>query len=189
MKTLILASGSPRRRELLEQAGIPYIAAPANADESVPCDFTPEQAVTELARRKALAAQKEYPEELILAADTLVALDGQTLGKPADEKEAEEMLRRLSGRTHEVFTGVAIRCGNRENTFFERTLVAFYELDTCDIEEYIKTGEPMDKAGAYGIQGRGCLFVRRLEGDYFNVVGLPIARVCRELKAFQAVKK
>lgn len=189
MRTLILASGSPRRRELLEQASIPYIVAPANADESVPCDFTPEQAVTELARRKALAAQKEYPEELILAADTLVALEGQTFGKPVDEKEAEEMLRRLSGRTHEVFTGVAIRCGNRENAFFERTLVTFYELDTCDIEEYIKTGEPMDKAGAYGIQGRGCLFVRRLEGDYFNVVGLPIARVCRELKAFQAVKK
>lgn len=181
-----MASGSPRRRELLERAGISFTVAPANADESIPDGFTPGQAVTELARRKASAANEEHPGELILAADTLVALDGEVLGKPADEKEAAEMLRRLSGRAHEVFTGVAIRRGGQETAFFERTLVVFYELSASEIKEYIRTGEPMDKAGAYGIQGRGCLFVRRLEGDYFNVVGLPVARVCRELKAFCA---
>lgn len=186
MRKLILASGSPRRRELLEQAGVPFTVAPANADESVPSGFTPEQAVMELARRKVLEANQEHPGELILAADTLVALDGETFGKPADEKEAAEMLRRFSGRAHEVFTGVAIKYGERETVFFERTQVMLYELDEREIEEYIQTGEPMDKAGAYGIQGRGCLFVRRLEGDYFNVVGLPVARVCRELRFFQA---
>lgn len=185
MEPLILASGSPRRRELLAQAGIEYVVSPVDADETLPGGIDPEKAVLELAGRKACASANENPDSLILAADTLVAAEGKILGKPKSREHAAAMLRSLSGKTHKVFTGVAIRKGSAERTFAVCTEVEFYELTEREIEEYISTGEPMDKAGAYGIQGRGCVLVRQIRGDYFNVVGLPVSRVCRELRQFE----
>ena len=118
----------------------------------------------------------------MVGSDTVVALDGKILGKPRSEKEAVEMLRSLSGRIHKVYTGVAIVCGEKVTSFFEETEVEFYPLTDQEILDYVATGEPMDKAGAYGIQGRGAVLVKRINGDYFNVMGLPISKVYRELK-------
>lgn len=179
-----MASASPRRRELLTQAGIPCIVCPAHADETLSPGIAPEDAVLELARRKGRAVLPANPGKVVLAADTLVAIDHEILGKPENEAQAAAMLRRLSGREHRVFTGVAIGKDGRETGFVECTAVEFYELTDREIAGYIRTGEPMDKAGAYGIQGYGCVLVRRIRGDYHNVVGLPVARVWRELRAF-----
>ncbi len=164
----ILASGSPRRRQLLEQIGITdFTVRPTDADETLPAGMAPGPAVELLSRRKGEAAQAlAGPEPLILAADTVVALDGAILGKPRSREEAVSMLTALSGRTHEV------------------TAVTFRPLTAAEIDAYVQSGEPMDKAGSYGIQGLGALLAERLEGDYFNVMGLPLCRLGRMLARF-----
>lgn len=182
---IILASNSPRRRELLKQAGIEefQILAP-NVDESVEPGHSPAQMVEELSLRKARAANRAGPDDLIIAADTVVALDGKVLGKPRDEGAAFAMLSALSGREHHVYTGVTLIRGDQTVTSCEVTAVVFRTLAPEEIRGYIATGEPMDKAGAYGIQGRGALLVEGIRGDYCNVVGLPLFRLSRMLSEF-----
>ena len=180
---IILASNSPRRRELLGQMGIErfHIISP-DVDETVAAGLSPTQIVEELSLRKAGAAAKGAgPEDLIIAADTVVALDGAVLGKPRGGDEAFAMLSALSGREHHVYTGVTVLRGGRAVTEHEETAVTFRPLEPGEIRGYIATGEPMDKAGAYGIQGLGALLVSGIRGDYCNVVGLPVFRLGRIL--------
>ena len=181
---LLLASSSPRRREILSRAGYKFIVVPANADEQVPPGMPPGEIVETLARRKAKAVAQGRPGDTILAADTIVVLDGTVLGKPRDPTEACAMLARLSGRVHTVYTGYCVRAGDRIQTGCESTEVEFYPLSDQEILDYVNTGEPMDKAGAYGIQGLGALLVRRIRGDFYNVMGLPIGAVHRILRDF-----
>ena len=203
MEKIILASSSPRRRELMAQAGFAFEVLVSEADETIETE-TPGEMVEVLSERKAAAVAEEikrqgFAEEsvLLVGADTMVAIDGKKLGKPKDEKGAEEMLEELSGRTHQVYTGVTlIRLRKAENgsilqesrTFSEVTDVSFYPLTKEEIRSYIATGEPMDKAGAYGIQGKAAVFVKEIKGDYNNVVGLPIARLYQELKNWSGAK-
>ena len=181
---IVLASASPRRRELLQTAGVTFTVQVSDAREQIAPGTPPEEAVQQLAAQKAGAVSALYPQDLVIGADTVVALDGMILGKPRDAQDASQMLRALSGRTHAVFTGVCLMQGSRTETFFEKTLVTFYPLTEEEILRYVATGEPMDKAGAYGIQGRGCTLVRGIQGDYCNVVGLPVAALCRRLRAW-----
>lgn len=203
MEKIILASSSPRRRELMAQAGFAFEVLVSEADETIETE-TPGEMVEVLSERKAAAVAEEikrqgFAEEsvLLVGADTMVAIDGKKLGKPKDEKGAEEMLEELSGRTHQVYTGVTlIRLRKAENgsilqesrTFSEGTDVSFYPLTKEEIRSYIATGEPMDKAGAYGIKGKAAVFVKEIKGDYNNVVGLPIARLYQELKNWSGAK-
>lgn len=183
---IILASNSPRRRELLGRIGMTEftIAAP-NVDESVEDGLSPAQIVEQLSLRKAgAAAKKAGPDDLIIAADTVVSLDGAVLGKPHSEDEAFSMLSALSGREHHVYTGVTVLQGDRVVTEHEETAVTFRAIAPEEIRGYIATGEPMDKAGAYGIQERGALLVSGIRGDYFNVMGLPVFRLGRILSQF-----
>ena len=182
MTDIILASASPRRSELMTLAGFRFDVICADIDEIVPEKALPQEVVMSLALQKAQAVAKDHCKSAVVGSDTVVALDGKILGKPRSEKEAAEMLRSLSGRIHKVFTGVAIVCGEKVTSFFEETEVEFYPLTDQEILDYVATGEPMDKAGAYGIQGRGAVLVKRINGDYFNVMGLPISKVYRELK-------
>ena len=183
---MILASQSPRRRELLRMISAEFEIIPAHGEENIPAGTPADTAVMLLAKQKAHEIFAEHKGELIIAADTVVAVDGKILGKPADGENAREMLKQLSGRTHSVFTGVCIIAENGgEKTFCEETKVEFYPLTDAEISDYIATGEPLDKAGAYGIQEKGALLVKRIDGDFFNVVGLPVARVYRELKLMQ----
>ena len=175
---VILASLSPRRRDLLRAAGIPFEVCPTEVDETT--DLPAKEAVAALARRKALASAREHPGRTILAADTLVTLDGESLGKPADADEARRMLRTLSGRAHEVVTGVCARKDGREVWGTRTTRVVFRDLSGEEIDRYVASGEPMDKAGAYAIQGGAAAFVERYEGEYDNVIGLPVS-LAREL--------
>ena len=179
---LILASQSPRRRELLKFIDEDFIIKSAEVDETLPQDITPENAVLYLSKIKAEPFKSD--RDTVIGADTVVAIDGKILGKPNDENEAIAMLRLLSGREHSVFTGVTILKSDKEKSFFVETKVKFFELSDKMIYEYIKTGEPFDKAGAYGIQGCGCLLVEKIDGDYFNVVGLPVAKLNRLLLDF-----
>lgn len=178
---LVLASQSPRRRELLARAGFSFVVRPVEVDESRRPGEDAAAHVQRLAREKARAARAE-PEETVLGADTVVVVDGEILGKPADVVEAAAMLRKLSGRSHEVFTGVCLRRDAVELTEFEVTRVCFVALSEEEVQEYVASGEPMDKAGAYAVQGLASKFVERIEGCYFNVVGLPVARVYRMMK-------
>jgi len=181
---LILASQSPRRRELLEQVGLSFTVRPAQGEQPV-SGLSPEETVKAIALEKARAvAAVSAPDELILAADTLVYIDDCPLGKPSDREEAAAMLRRLSGREHTVCTGVALIKGENRLVRCEKTAVRFRELSDETIARYIATGEPMDKAGSYGIQGMGALLVSGIEGDYFNVVGLPLALLSDMLTEF-----
>ena len=182
MTDIILASASPRRSELMTLAGFRFDVICADIDEIVPEKALPQEVVMSLALQKAQAVAKDHRKSAVVGSDTVVALDGKILGKPCSEKEAAEMLRSLSGRIHKVFTGVAIVCGEKVTSFFEETEVEFYPLTDQEILDYVATGESMDKAGAYGIQGRGAVLVKRINGDYFNVMGLPISKVYRELK-------
>lgn len=182
---VILASSSPRRRELLEKAEIKYSLCIKNIDETIPEGYTPEQAVEYLAESKAEAVAKINEEAIVIGADTVVVLDGEILGKPKDTDDAIQMLLRLSDREHQVITGVSLVQGKNHKTFHVSSKVKFYEISYSEALRYVKTGEPMDKAGAYGIQGKGCVFVERIEGDYYNIVGLPIARLAKELKKMQ----
>ena len=183
---IILASKSPRRRELLNQMGIEEFKVTApNVDETVEPSLSPAETVEQLSLRKAQAAvNRAGPNDLIIAADTVVALDGKILGKPRDEEDAFAMLSALSGREHHVYTGVTLIRGDQTVTSCEVTAVVFRTLAPEEIRGYIATGEPMDKAGAYGIQGRGALLVEGIRGDYCNVVGLPLFRLSRMLSEF-----
>ena len=181
---MILASQSPRRRELLSLITADFKVIPAKGEEILPEGISPSEAVILLSRQKAAEIYKEYKNEALIASDTVVAIDGKILGKPIDEQDAVEMLKLLSGRTHSVFTGVCIIASDgSENSFAEETTVEFWELSDELIDDYVKSGEPMDKAGAYGIQGSGAMLVKRINGDYYNVMGLPIGRLYRELPA------
>ena len=182
---IILASGSPRRKELLTQMGLTFRVVISDADETVDKTLPPDEQVALISRRKAEAvAELVSPDALILAADTIVALEGSIMGKPHSRQEAVEMLSRLSGKTHEVYTGFTLRRGDKTLTQTERTAVTFRELTQEEIAAYVDTGEPMDKAGAYGIQGLGSVLVRSIHGDYFNVMGLPVCRLGLALKEF-----
>ena len=182
---LILASQSPRRRELLARMGLDFTVISPRIDEDSFTDPDPAALVRTLSREKALAvAEGQDPETLVIAADTVVVLDGQALGKPGDEADAFAMLSALSGRSHEVYTGVTVCQGDRAVSEAECTRVTFRSLTQEEIRHYVATGEPMDKAGAYGIQGFGSLLVEGIRGDYFNVVGLPVCRLGRMLAAF-----
>lgn len=180
---MILASQSPRRRELLSLITRDFRIIPAKGEERLPDNITPKEAVLLLSRQKATEIYSEYKSEIIIAADTVVAIDGKILGKPADAEEAAAMLHLLSGRTHSVFTGVCIiYADGAEKSFAEETTVEFWQLSEQMIADYVKSGEPMDKAGAYGIQGAGALLVKRINGDYYNVMGLPVGRLLREIR-------
>ena len=183
---LILASQSPRRRELLERMGLTkFEIRPAVGEETASPDLTPAQLVEELSRQKAREiALTAGAEDVIIAADTVVSADGRVLGKPHSAQEAQEMLRFLSGRTHTVYTGITVRRGAQELTRHEATQVLFRPLTQQEICAYVATGEPMDKAGAYGIQGRGCVLVEGIRGDYYNVMGLPVCRLALMLREF-----
>ena len=179
---MILASQSPRRRELLGQMGFSFTVRPARGEELPHPELTPAQLVEELARQKALEVSAGADaDDVVVAADTVVAVDGTVLGKPRDRAHAAEMLSALSGREHTVYTGVAVKRGETLLVEHEATQVRFRPLTEREIDLYIQTGEPMDKAGSYGIQGYGALLVEGIRGDYFNVVGLPICRLGRML--------
>jgi len=178
---LVLASQSPRRAEILRNAGIPFTVRPAAVDETPLDGEKPENYVRRLAERKALAIPAA-PGEIILGADTTVVLDGEMLGKPADAADARRMLSRLSDRRHEVLTGIAIRRASQLIRDWTVSFVWFAPLSEREIDDYVASGEPMDKAGAYAIQGLASKFIQKVEGCYFNVVGLPIALVWQYLK-------
>jgi len=182
---LILASQSPRRKQLLSAAGFVFETVPSDIDEVIPEDAGPANAVRALAMQKAANIAKTRPGGIIIGADTVVFSGGRILGKPKDKDGAAAMLSALSGRTHEVFTGVAVVAGNTAIGFSERTEVEFYRLSESEITAYIETGEPFDKAGAYGIQEKGMLLVKRIRGDFFNVMGLPIGRLARVLRCLK----
>ena len=182
---LILASQSPRRRELLGRITEDFLVRPTGCDESFSC-ADPAEHARQLALRKCAAAVTESAgDDAIIAADTVVFLDGVLLEKPRSQQEARAMLRRLSGHTHTVCTGVAVAYRGETRSFAEQTRVTFHALSEGLIDWYVATGEPMDKAGSYGIQGKGALLVKGIEGDYFNVVGLPIASLYRLLLDMQ----
>ena len=173
-QTIILASSSPRRRELMGYTGIPFEVITAEAEELK--EGSPAELVMENARRKARAVADQHPGRVVLGADTIVYQDGRVLGKPRDEQEARDMLRRLSGAWHTVYTGVCVIGENgREDTRFDEARVQFVPLDENTIARYAATKEPMDKAGAYALQGHGGMFVKRIEGSYSNVIGLPMS--------------
>lgn len=201
MRRIILASRSPRRRELMEQAGFEFDIIPSYKEEKI-TKTIPHEVVEELAEQKAMDVYNlcDDKEVLVIGADTVVAIDGKILGKPKSEDKAVEMLRVLSGRTHEVYTGVSfvwndVSAGekgdityfhNIENihthTFHECTRVTFFPMSDEEIRSYVSSGDSMDKAGAYGIQGRCAIYIKEIQGDYNNVVGLPIARIYQVLK-------
>ena len=178
---LILASASPRRKELLGLYGIPFTVRAADIDETMDPNKPPFDEVARLSREKALAVPRE-PEDVVVAADTIVVCDGIVLGKPRDEAQAIEMLSLLSGRAHQVMTGCTVLRGQKDETFTEVTDIHFRPLSPGEIRRYVATGEPMDKAGAYGIQGGAALFCQRMEGDYYNVMGLPVCALGQVLK-------
>lgn len=184
MSSIILASQSPRRQELIRSItdDVEVIVSPA--EEILPDGIAPEDAPAYLAALKARAVAAVHSDRLVVGADTVVILDGMILGKPRDRDDAARMLRLLSGRVHTVITGCCLILGGREKCFSQRTSVEFYPMSDREIAEYIATGEPLDKAGAYGIQGKGRLYVKGIEGDFFNVMGLPVGQLKREMEAF-----
>ncbi|HEU4586205.1 MAG TPA: Maf family protein [Gemmatimonadaceae bacterium] len=179
---VILASGSPRRHELLQMIGVAHEVIPADIDE-IQLDGEPHlDHVERLAREKGATIAARFPDSLVISADTIVVENGEVLGKPRDAAEARSMLRRLSGRTHLVFTAIATTLGGRTISAVEEVSVTFLPLSDRTIDAYVATGEPMDKAGSYGIQGYGATLVERIDGDFFAVMGLPISRLVRLLR-------
>ena len=176
MKNLILASASPRRRELLSLFGIPFTVRVADIDEAMDPTKSPCDEVARVSCRKALAVERG-PEDVVVAADTIVVCASRVLGKPHSREEAVAMLQLLSGREHQVMTGCTVLCGDRRETFTEVTDLTFRPLSEAEIRRYVASGEPMDKAGAYGIQGGAALFCPGIRGDYYNVMGLPVCRL------------
>lgn len=180
-RKLILASASPSRKMLLEQAGLDFEVVVSGVDETVPPDYTPAQTVEALARRKGQAVQALRPEAPIIAADSVVSIDGLILGKPKDDEAAKATLRRLSGRTHELITGVCLLINGQMDLFHQVTQVTFYPLTEEEIAEYVALGESRGRAGAYGIEGIGVVLVQSIQGDYPNIVGLPVVETIRRL--------
>ena len=182
---IVLASNSPRRKELLRLICPGFEIMPADIDEgideNIPLDKMPEY----LARRKAAYVHAKHPGDTVIGCDTGVFINNMMIGKPSSDKTAFEILKMLSGKTHRVITGCAILKGDRQITFSQTTEVEFYPLTDEEINAYIATGEPNDKAGAYGIQGKGALLVKQIRGDYYNVVGLPVALLNRKLKEIE----
>ncbi|MCS6989296.1 MAG: Maf family protein [Chloroherpetonaceae bacterium] len=190
MSQLVLASKSPRRQALLKLLRLPFRVLTAETSEEFEPSLSPEEVVSELALRKGKAVCDLYPDEtanaITLAADTIVVLDGEILNKPTDEAHAFEMLSKLQGRTHEVFTGFALMKGEKTVSEVERTAVTFAPMTSDEIRAYIRVAKPFDKAGAYGIQDDfGACFIERVEGCYYNVVGLPLAKLYKTLKRFE----
>ena len=185
---VILASASPRRKELLGYIVPRFEIIPADVDETLPDEIPAEKSAEFLAVKKAEHISARYPESIVIGSDTVVIVDGEILGKPADETDAYRMLKKLSGKIHTVVTGVCISQGKKKKSFSEATRVEFYPLSEEEIRDYIATGDPMDKAGAYGIQGEGCVLIKGIEGDFFTVMGLPAARLKRELAEFTSAK-
>ena len=179
---LVLASASPRRRELLTQAGLDFEVHAAHIDESRHAHEPAADYVQRLALEKAQAVLSLFPSATVLGADTTVVLDNEIMNKPADVADAERMLRALSGRTHQVHTGIAVVTASTQRTHLETTDVTFSEIGEEDLAQYVASRDPLDKAGAYGIQGFAARWIPRIEGDYFNVVGLPIAATVRLLR-------
>ncbi len=183
--SVVLASASPRRKEIISLISGNVVIRPAECDETLPDGIGAREAVEYLSKIKNDAAKNISAEdELIISADTVVAVDDKILGKPEDKEDARRMISLLSGKTHQVYTGVTISFKDEFVTFSEKTDVTFFGLTEKEIEEYISSSEPYDKAGAYGIQGKASLLVSGINGDYFNVVGLPVARLNRELSKF-----
>jgi septum formation protein len=179
---VILASQSPRRRELLALVGIAHVVRPADIDEAYEPGEEPRAHCERLAREKAAVVARDEPDALVIGSDTIVVVDGEVLGKPRDERHAEAMLARLAGRSHIVMTAVAVQWRGVERSAVETVGVTFHPLSTEEIRAYIATREPMDKAGAYGIQGYGATIVERVDGDYFAVMGLPLQRLVRLMR-------
>ena len=181
---LVLASSSPRRAKLLKDAGLDFIVIPSLVDEVVDEKYKPSDLVVELAKLKALSVAKDYPNDIVIGADTIVVFEDQILGKPKDEEDAYRMLKLLSDDRHVVYTAVALIKGDKIKTFVSETEVWMKNLSDLEIWNYIHTGEPMDKAGAYGIQGEGGSLVDHYKGDFFTIVGLPLKDVLDNLKNF-----
>ncbi len=181
---IILASASPRRQELIKMITEDIVVNPCDCDETIKEGLVSREIAEYLSKIKGEAVKEQFPEDIIVSADTIVCLNDNVLGKPKSREDAFSMLRTLSGNTHSVFTGVTIIKGDKEKTFSQETKVTFYDLSDKEINEYIDTNECFDKAGSYGIQGKGGLLVKGIDGDYFNVVGLPVARLKRELQEF-----
>lgn len=182
---IILASASPRRKELLKLITEDFIVVSADLDERLADSGDPRETVEALALQKAGAVFASYPRDTVIGSDTAVALEGRVFGKPRDKSEAAAMLRALSGKTHTVFTGVGIVAPGVRRVFSQETRVSFLDLSDREIKAYIETGEPFDKAGAYGIQGKGALLISKIAGDFYTVMGLPVARLHRELLALE----
>jgi septum formation protein len=181
---IVLASQSPRRAELIARLGLDFDVQPADIDESYRPGETPPAHAERLAREKAERVARTHPHALVVGSDTIVVIDGDVLGKPKSPEQAVEMLLRLSGRDHEVCTGVAVAMDGRVESGLERVRVRFRTLDRHACDEYVATGEPMDKAGAYGIQGFGSAIVQSIQGDYFAVMGLPVVRMLGLIERF-----
>lgn len=180
--SIILASASPRRRELLSLITTDFEIIVSEADETLPESIAPEQAVMELAARKAAAVSKSHPDRAVIGSDTVVAVDGEILGKPIDDADAVRMLKLLSGRKHHVFTGLCIAYQGKNTVFYDGAAVEFAEMSEAEIADYVASGEPRDKAGAYAIQGLASKFITSISGDYYSVVGLPVSRLYKSLK-------
>ena len=181
---LILASGSPRRRELLSLYTTDFTVCVSDFDESAVTAPTPAQLVEQLAIGKCLAVAKQHPDAVVIGCDTVVDVDGTVFGKPRDAEDAKRMLRALSGKTHQVHTGVCVSRGGRTESFVDSCKVTFFPLSEEEIDFYASTKEPYDKAGAYAIQGRAALWLDRIEGDYYTIMGLPVSRTVRLIEQF-----
>ena len=184
MNRIILASKSPRRKELLELLKIPFEIIVSDIDEQIDYDNDLVKEIEKLSYQKANAVFRDHPDALVIGSDTIVKIGNDVLGKPHTAEEAKQMLRELSDNTHEVVTGVTILCKENAETFSSVARVSFYPLSEEEIEEYVSTNEPMDKAGAYAIQGDAAKFIRCIEGDYYTIVGLPIAELYHRLKKY-----
>lgn len=180
----ILASASPRRQELFHKITDHFTVQPAEIEEIIPPEILPEDVAVYLSHIKAETVSKNNPHTVVIGCDTVVILENQVLGKPNSPEEAKAMLQALSGKTHQVITGTTVTDGSRTVTFSSETAVTFYPLSEAEIDAYVATGEPFDKAGAYGIQGKGSLLIHSIQGDYFTVMGLPVARLSRVLRQF-----
>lgn len=189
MKRLILASGSPRRKQLLTSVSLSFGISVSAVNESFDEHQTPAEAVVTLALRKARKVAMRFPDAVILGADTVVSIGGDILGKPRNAEEAWAMLSRLSGCMHTVYTGTAIMSAEKTYSFYSATDVVFWELSDNEIEDYVSSGEPFDKAGGYGIQGLGATLVKEIHGDYYTVVGLPLSETVRALQNFGITTK
>ena len=188
MRHWILASASPRRRELLSLFGVPFTIRAADIDEKMDPEKNPYDEVARVSLEKALAVERSR-DDVIIAADTIVVCQGKVLGKPHDRQEAVSMLKLLSGREHQVMTGCTVLAGDQRETFTEVTTLHFRQLSDTEIDRYVASGEPMDKAGAYGIQGGAALFCPGIQGDYYNVMGLPVCRLGSVLRQIQALEE